>query len=227
MKMLDSLRGGLIVSCQARPGSPLRHTQIMVAMARAAQIGGAVGIRADGPQDIAAIRAAVSLPIIGIYKQDIQGYEVYITPTLESAQQVQSAGANLIALDATDRPHPGGMTGAQIIRYFKEALKAPLMADISTLEEGIVAAEAGADVVATTLLGYTPYTRQVTPPDYTLVQELVKAVSVPVIVEGHITTPDQARQALDLGAHAVVVGAAITQPEWITQHFVEALKFRG
>jgi N-acylglucosamine-6-phosphate 2-epimerase len=222
--VIDKLRGGLIVSCQAASDSPLRHSLIMRAMAEAAEEAGAVGIRADGPEDIAAIRAAVQLPIIGIYKQQRADVEVYITPTLDAAREVVRAGADLIAVDATHRPHPGGQSGADLVRQCKRHLDAPVMADISTLEEGIAAEEAGADLLGTTLAGYTPYSRQLVTPDFQLVEDLVRAVSIPVIAEGRVGTPEDAVQALRLGAYAVVVGAAITQPGWIARRFVEALR---
>lgn len=223
MDTLQRLRHGLIVSCQARPGSPLRSSHIMAAMAQAAEQAGAAGIRANGPEDIAAIRAAVRLPIIGIYKQDLPGTEVYITPTLAAAREVVAAGADLVAVDATDRLRPGGLTAAQMIQGCRTELRVPVMADISTLAEGIAAAEAGADLIATTMVGYTPYSQHLSPPDFELIRELVSGVPTPVVVEGHITTPEQARRALDLGAYAVVVGAAITQPDWITRRFVAGI----
>jgi putative N-acetylmannosamine-6-phosphate epimerase len=215
---------GLIVSCQAKPGSPFRDPRIMVAMALAAQIGGAVGIRANGPEDIAAIHAAVPMPLIGIYKQVLPGSDVYITPTLDAARQVAKAGADVIALDATPRLRPGDLTLVQLIRAIKEELGVMVMADVSTLEEGIAAAGYGADLVATTLVGYTPYSHPTTLPDFELIHKMVKQIPVPLVVEGNVATPEDARLALDLGAYAVVVGAAITQPEAITHRFVKKMK---
>jgi putative N-acetylmannosamine-6-phosphate epimerase len=224
MDILKRLRHGLIVSCQAKAGSPLRDSKMMAAMAQAAEQAGAVGIRADGPADIAAIRAVVKIPIIGIYKQELPGTDVYITPTLESARAVVAAGADLVALDATDQPRPEGLTTTELIRCCQTELGVPVMADISTLAEGIAAAEAGADLVATTLVGYTPYSHHLAPPNFELIRELVLAVDTPVVVEGHISTPAEAHRALDLGAYAVVVGAAITQPDQITRRFVDATR---
>jgi N-acylglucosamine-6-phosphate 2-epimerase len=195
----------------------------MAAMARAAQVGGAVGIRADAPADISAIRAAVLLPIIGIYKQHLPTFDVFITPTLEAARQVIAAGANLLAVDATARLRPGGLTAAAFIKKCKNELGVPVMADISTFDEALAAAEAGADLVATTLVGYTPYSQPVSLPNFELVERMVKFSPVPVVVEGRVSTPEEARLAFDLGVYAVVVGAAITQPQWITQRFVEAI----
>ena len=194
----------------------------MAAMARCAEIGGAAGIRANGPSNIKAIKEAVSLLVIGIYKIICAGSEPYITPTFEAAKEVAKAGADIIAVDATLRPHANGLSAHELIAQIK-TLGLPVMADISTCEEGVAAEEAGADIVATTLSGYTPYSRQLEGPDFELISELVKAVRILVIAEGRIWTPEQARKALGLGAHAVVVGTAITRPEIITKRFSEAL----
>ena len=129
-----------------------------------------------------------------------------------------------MALDATARPRPGDLTAAELIRCCQTELGVPVMADISILPEGIAAAEAGAELVATTLVGYTAYSQHLSPPNFELIRELVLAVATPVVVEGHISTPAEARRALDLGAHAVVVGAAITQPDQITRRFVDAMR---
>ena len=222
-QLLQRLRGGLIVSCQAEAHEPLYGANIMAAMARAAVEGGAVGIRANGPEDIQAIRQVVSLPIIGILKVDLPGYEVRITPRLADALQIARAGADIIALDATHRPHPDGDKPANLIHAVKEATGCPVMADVSTAEEGIAAAQAGADLVGTTLSGYTYNSPRQAGPDFMLVQQLVRRLTIPVIAEGRIATPAQARQALELGAYAVVVGAAITRPQWITRQFTQLL----
>jgi len=220
---ISQLHHGLIVSCQAEAHEPLHGSSLMAAMARAAVEGGAVGIRANGPPDIQAIRQAVRVPIIGIYKVDFAGYEVRITPRIPEALQVAQAGADIIALDATHRPHPDGTSAADLIRAVHQATGCPVMADISTLEEGLAAAQAGADLVGTTLSGYTHSSPSQPGPDLELLQQLVRQVDVPVIAEGRIATPSQARLALDLGAYAVVVGAAITRPQWITRQFSLAL----
>ncbi len=198
----------------------------MAAMAQAAVEGGAVAIRANGPADIAAIRAAVSLPIIGLYKIDLPGFEVRITPTVSAALELAEAGADVIAVDATKRPHPEELSAAEMIKRVHEATRLPVLADISTLEEGLAAAEAGADLVATTLSGYTAYSPQQDEPDFALIQQLAPALKrkgIPLIAEGRIHTPQQAAQALACGAFAVVVGTAITRPQEITKRFVLAI----
>ncbi|MEJ5199663.1 MAG: N-acetylmannosamine-6-phosphate 2-epimerase [Anaerolineae bacterium] len=216
------LRGGLIVSCQALPHEPLHGSEIMARMALAAWQGGAVGIRANTPQDIHAIRGAVPLPLIGIYKDG--DADVYITPTLEHGRAVARAGADIVALDATGRPRPDGLTLAETIAALHAEFAIPVMADVSTFDEGLAAVEAGADLVSTTLSGYTPYSPQQEEPDLALVAALAGRLAVPVIAEGRISTPALARAALEAGAFAVVVGAAITRPQWITARFVAALQ---
>ena len=222
--LLERLGQGLIVSCQAEQHEPLHGAALMARLAQAAATGGAVGIRANGPQDIAAIRAAVNLPIIGIYKADLPGFQVRITPTIGHARQIAAAGADLIALDATARPHPNGVTTAELIARVHEATGCPVVADVATVEEGLAAAAAGADAVATTLSGYTDDSPSREEPDFDLIRQLAHGLPVPLIAEGRIATPEQAVRALALGAYAVVVGSAITRPQWITERFVEKLR---
>ena len=218
------LARGLIVSCQAPEGTPLRAASHMAAMAKAAEQGGAVAIRANGPNDIRAIKAQVQLPMIGLWKLDIEGFEPYITPTLESARAIAEAGADIIAIDATLRPHPEGSM-ADFLKTLKQELGLPIFADVSSLEEGLAAAEAGADYLSTTLSGYTPYTVKTTEPDFQLLENLAKALSIPIVAEGRIWTPEQLAQAFELGAYAVVVGTAITNPFEITKRFAAAVPF--
>ena len=212
-------RGGLIVSCQARVDNPLHGPVHMAAMAQAAEQGGAVGLRANGVADVAAIRAVSALPIIGIVKDFTQA-QVMITTDIPAALSVIKAGAQIVALDCTNRPRPKNVTWRDILRAIHDA-GAQVMADIATLDEGLAAAEAGADYIATTLSGYTDATRATGPgPDLPLVKALAAATQTPIIAEGRIATPAQARLALDAGAHAVVVGTMITNPRAITQSFV-------
>jgi len=228
--VLERLRGGLIVSCQARGENPLAGLAFMAAMAQAAELGGAVGIRASGAADIAAIRARVHCPIIGIDKVWTDGFEVYITPTFAAAGPIAAAGADIVAVDGTPRPRAQGETLAHLIRRIHDDLGTLVMADASTWEEGVAAAELGADIVATTMSGYTPYSRQASGPDLEMLRQLARHVDVPIIVEGKIWHPEEVRQALDLGAWAVVVGTAITNPLEITRRFVAAIRgeaYRG
>lgn len=219
---VEQVRGRLIVSCQALANEPLYGATIMARMALAAREGGAAAIRANGPDDIRAIREAVDLPIIGLYKDGDSG--VYITPTFRHARAVAEAGADVIALDATPRPRPDGGSLADLIRAIHDELGVMVMADISTLEEGISAASLGADFVGPTLSGYTAYSPELEGPDFDLIHALVRELSVPIIAEGRIRTPAEARAALDAGALAVVVGSAITRPQWITAQFAASLR---
>ncbi|MBI5812703.1 MAG: N-acetylmannosamine-6-phosphate 2-epimerase [Meiothermus silvanus] len=218
------LQHKLIVSCQARADTPLHGPRFMAAMAEAAERGGAGGIRANGAEDIRAIRAVTQLPIIGIDKRlDPQG-NVIITPDLESARRVVEAGADLVALSCAFYQRPSLPELHTLIREIQDELGVPVMADCSTLEEGLWAAEAGADLVASTLSGYTPATQGLHQgPDLELVADLSRQARVPVVAEGRIWTPQEARAALEAGAYAVVVGTAITNPTEITRRFVEAL----
>jgi N-acylglucosamine-6-phosphate 2-epimerase len=219
-EFIAAVRGKLIVSCQALEDEPLYGAEIMAKMAVAAQMGGAVAIRANTPVDIRAIRAAVDLPIIGLYKSGTA--DVYITPTIQHALEIVEAGADVVAIDGTQRPRPNGDSFREQVAGV-HAQGRLVLADVSTLAEGISAAEQGADFIAPTLSGYTTYSRQLAEPDFVLLRELVETVQVPVIAEGRIHTPQQARQALDYGALAVVVGSAITRPQLITATFVKAI----
>ncbi|MCG8364123.1 MAG: N-acetylmannosamine-6-phosphate 2-epimerase [Pseudanabaenales cyanobacterium] len=209
-QVLQTLKGGLVVSCQAPVDSPLSDPMVIAAMAQAAINQGAVGVRIDTPAHVRAVRKRVRAPIIGLWKQQISGYQVYITPQFEQALAIAEAGADMIAIDATLRDRPGGETVAGLIQQIHQHLNKPVMADVDTLEAAIAAAEAGADLVGTTLYGYTAQTQQNTPPAYDLLVEIVKKLSIPAVCEGGVASPQMARKALDIGAYTVVVGTAIT-----------------
>lgn len=218
------VRGQLIVSCQALPEEPLHGAEIMARLAIAARQGGSRAIRANAPADIAAIRAAVDLPIIGLYKENLPGYDVYITPTLAHAQAVAAAGSDVIAIDATARPRPQPGSLADYIAAIHQTTGCLVLADIATAAEALAAEAAGADLVSTTLSGYTPDSPKLPGPDLELVRTLAGRLRVPLLAEGRYHTPEQARQALDCGALAVIVGGAITRPQEITRRFVAALQ---
>lgn len=220
----ELIRGGLVVSCQALENEPLHGPFFMAALAYAAEQGGAAGIRANSPPDLRAIRRVITLPLIGLWKVNYPGSDVYLTPTFAEAAAVAAAGADVVALDGTARSRPDGTDLVTLIRRVRDELERPVLADVSTLEEGLTAVEAGADFVSTALAGYTPYSRQLAGPDLELVAELAERVSVPVLAEGRLWTPEEGREALSRGAHAVVVGAAITRPQQITTRFAAALK---
>jgi N-acylglucosamine-6-phosphate 2-epimerase len=221
VKLLEELRGGLIVSVQAWPGSALDDPHVIGAMARAAQEGDAVAVRVQGVANLRAVRARVQLPIVGLIKREYPGFEPYITPTVEEVTAIAEAGADLIAFDATGRPRPGGTRLDTIVDAVHAAGKLA-MADCATLEEGRTAAQLGADVVATTLCGYTAETAGATLPALELVAGLRQApgdAGAFIVCEGGVHSPDQLRAALDAGADAVVVGTAITNVDWLVREF--------
>ncbi|MEV4481381.1 N-acetylmannosamine-6-phosphate 2-epimerase [Micromonospora coxensis] len=221
--LLATIDGGLIVSCQAGHGHPLRDTATMCRLAEAAVLGGATAVRCGGVgglADVRAVAAAVTVPVIGLTKRGAAG--VFITPTVADALQVLAAGAAVVATDATARPRPDGAALRDTIEAVHDA-GGIVMADVSTLAEGVAAATAGADLVATTLSGYTPYSPGTDEPDIALVRHLVADLpGLPIVAEGRYSRPEYVRQALDAGARAVVVGTAITDPVWITRGFAAA-----
>lgn len=218
---LEAVKGRLIVSCQALENEPLHGVEVMAKMAIAAKIGGAAAIRANGPADIRAIKRAVDLPLIGLYKQGDSG--VYITPTFDAAAEIAEAGADVIALDCTRRPRPDGVRIEALLGRIHRELGLPTFADVSTLDEAKAAAELGVSMAAPTLAGYTEGSPAQAGPDFALLARMIADLPIPVIAEGRIHGPEQARRALDMGAWAVVVGSAITRPRTITARFVEAL----
>jgi N-acylglucosamine-6-phosphate 2-epimerase len=196
--LLGSLKGGLVVSCQAIRDTPLSRPDVLGLIAATVASAGAAAVRAEGIPNIQAIRVAVSVPLIGLWKDGADG--PYITPTLEHALAVAEAGADIVAIDATQRPRRDGRTLSDVIRAIHEGTGRAVLADISTLDEGMAAAEAGADLVATTLAGYTPYSPLTDGPDLGLVGDLSSRSPVPVLAEGRIRTPFEARAAMARGA---------------------------
>jgi N-acylglucosamine-6-phosphate 2-epimerase len=215
----EALRGGLVVSVQAPEGSPLAATSHLAAMARAAEAGGAAGIRAT---EVVRIKEAVKLPVIGLRKRRMEGSEVYITPQLEDARAVAAAGADIVAVDATLRSRPGGLSAERFLVEVLRELSQPVLADVDGLEAGLAARAAGAAAVATTLAGYTDDGEPSAGPALELVAALAAELDCPVLAEGRIASPDQAREAFEAGAFAVVVGTAITDPAALTRRFADA-----
>ena len=208
--IIQKLQGGLIVSCQAPAESPMHQPEVIAAMAEAAVNQGAIAIRLDTPAHVKAVRQKISAPIIGLWKQQIPGFEVYITPQFDHAAAISQAGADIIAIDATVRSRPNQETVATLIERIHIELGKLVMADVDTLAAAISAANAGADLIGTTLYGYTAETQHLKPPGFDLLAELIKKLPIPIICEGGIASTQMAKQALDMGAYAVVVGTAIT-----------------
>ena len=223
---VESLKGKLIVSCQALPHEPLHSSFIMGRMALAAKEGGAYGIRANTKEDIAEIQTQVDLPVIGIVKRDYEDSKVYITPTMREINELMEVRPDIIALDATHSLRPGGRTLDEFYREIRKSYPEQLlMADCSTVEEALHADQLGFDFIGTTLVGYTDQSKslKIESNDFEIIRQIVAKVKHRVIAEGNINTPEKAKRVIELGAFSVVVGSIITRPQLITKSFAEAL----
>lgn len=224
-KILKQIRHQLIVSCQARVGWPMYGCEIMAAFAKAAEIGGAAGIRATGADNITAIKQKVSLPIIGINKIFNDDYDVYITPTYQSAKEILGVGVDIVAMDATARQRPNGERVQDIVRKIREDYPDVLiMGEISTIEEAKSVLQIGFDIISTTLSGYTEESKDVTSVNLQLIKDIAKITDTPIIAEGKIQSGEEACECLRAGAYSVVVGTSITRPEVLTKRFTSALR---
>lgn len=226
------LKRGLIVSCQATVEEPMHGSDIMARMAIAAKWGGAVAVRVNTYSDLLAVRKAVDIPILGLIKQQYEGYYPYITPTMKEVDLVVDSGAEIVCVDATSYPRPDGNDLKTFISMIRE--KHPnveILADVSTAEEGIYAASLGVDYVATTLSGYTPDTidknasviQEFREPDFAIIEKLVESIDTPIVAEGKFWDAENAIKALKLGAYAVTIGAGITRPQIITKKIVDEI----
>lgn len=221
-----ALQGGLIVSVQAPEGSPMRDSQVIAAMAEASLRNGAIGVRLESPEHIGAVRRRCpEALIVGLWKRSFPDSSVYITPGWEEIQAVWAAGADVIALDATERARPAGQDLAELVRRASVDLRAPLMADIDSVDNGLRAAALGCQWVGTTLFGYTEATAEARPPAWELLAPLRQQLpaSTSLICEGGIATANQACSALQQGADAVVVGTAITGVDLQVAAYVGAI----
>lgn len=225
-QIIESMCGGLIVSCQVQKDDPIYTDDIVVKMAEAAKWAGAVGIRANSPEQIAAIKKVVDLPMIGLYKIWHDDTDVFITPTLEAARQVWEAGAEIIALDCTEQiTHEGSPAYELLPIVKKEFPEAIIFADVSTYDEAKRAIELGADIVAPTLYGYTEATKHIEEPNLREFAKMCRDFKndAYIMMEGHIYTPEDAMKCIYLGADAVVVGSAITRPHLTAKRYVDLL----
>lgn len=225
MKIIDKLKHKVVVSVQAMPNEPLYQEQCMIAMMKSVIKGGAAGLRVAGARDVANAKKLFDVPIIGLTKPEIipDNWQeiVYITPTITEVIDLYNAGADIIAFDGTMRKRPNGANLEDIIKYIK-IHKRISMADISTLEEGLNAQNLGADILSTTLSGYTQFSKDKgNEPDFELLKQLVDNTDLPVVLEGRIWEPEQVDRAFEIGAHCVVIGSAITRPQLITKRFIQ------
>lgn len=226
-KNVESIKGKLVVSCQALPHEPLHSSFIMGRMAVPAKEGGARGIRANTKEDIAEIKSLVDLPVIGIVKRDYEDSAVYITPTMKEIEELMEVKPEIIALDATGALRPGGKTLKDFFEEVKKAYPEQLfMADCSTVEEALYADELGFDFIGTTMVGYTPQSKnlKIETNDFEIIREILEKAKHPVIAEGNINTPEKVKRVIELGCYSVVVGSIITRPQLITKSFAEVLE---
>ena len=227
--ILHALKGKLIVSCQASKGEPLCAPEHITALALSALNGGASALRLEGADNVAAVRAKTDVPIVALTKMEIPESErlssVYITPTFADAETLAKAGADVIALDATTRPRPGGESFESIVQQIHERLGKLVWADLSCIDDLAQALDSGADIVSTTLSGYTAETKAPNHagPDFSLLEWLCNISGKPTILEGRVWTPEEVTRAFEIGAYAVVVGSAITRPQLVTRRFVDAI----
>lgn len=224
MTIIENLKGKIIVSSQAIPDEPFYDEKCMLAMMQSVVNGGAGGLRVAGARDVKNAKS-FNIPVIGLTKPEKLPENwrsvVYITPSLKEVNELINAGADIIAFDGTSRPRTNNCTLTDIISEIKKANRLS-MADISTLEEGINCANLGADIISTTLAGYTDESGEAgDTPDFELLEKLVKTIDKPVILEGRIWTPEEVEKAFELGAHCVVIGSAITRPQLITKRFCQ------
>ncbi len=229
---IEKLKQGLVVSAQAAGDEPLNKPEHLLALSLSALNGGASGLRLEGIENIRYIKARVKVPVIGLLKsgevEDSQRLQkVYITASFSDAELIAEAGADIIAIDATSRERPDGLSLSDLIGKIHSELQKPVWADVSSIDEGMNAARCGADLVSTTLYGYTEDSKRYEedPPDFELLGALCKNLKVPVALEGRVWHPEELRRAFELGAFTVVVGSAITRPQLITRRFVRAIPF--
>jgi len=221
MPLLDQLDGGVVISCQSQsPAHPMYPPSAIARLARCAELGGAVAVRINHPRNVRAARRAVGVPVVGLYKVRHPGRRSLITPTFERAAALADAGAGVLAVEAVERPGLPADLAAGLVSRIRDELGLPVMADVSTLDEGRRAWEAGATLVGTTLSGYTAQSPTLTDPDLRLVEQLADE-GIRTVAEGRFRTPDQVAQAFDRGAFAVVIGTAVTDPVAITRWLVD------
>ena len=225
--IIERLKNCIIVSCQSEGDDPCNtNPEYMALFARAAEMGGAKGIRTEGIEKLKAIKRTVNLPVIALQKSQFEDGTVRITSSFKEVEQLIAAGSDIIAIDGTFRIR-NGFSGPDFIKEVKKRYGCLVLADIATNKEAMACVKSGADAVSTTLNGYTPETKQFHDgPNYTLLSEIVANIDVPVFAEGRYNTPAEAEKAMQLGAYAVISGTAITRPRIITSWFVEAINNR-
>lgn len=230
------LKRGLVVSCQATPEEPMFGSEIMAKMAYAAEIGGAVGVRVNTYPDLVAVRQAVKIPVLGLIKKTYEGYYPYITPTMKEVAQVVESGAEIVCIDATSYPRPDGLKLSEFVSKIRSLYPdVEILADVSTVEEGVYASSLEVDYVATTLVGYTPDTidnksdliQEFREPNFKIIEQLAKVIDKPIMAEGRLWNGENAIKAFEAGAYVVTIGAGITRPQIITKRIVDEIAESG
>lgn len=215
------LKGGLVVSCQAPNGTAIDTPEFIAAQSLTVIQAGAVGIRAQGIANVAAVAKVTEVPIIGLVKRYLDDTPVYITPILNDVLELEAAGASIVAIDATERVRSGGVTLEKFMAEIRAVTKVPILADVDSIEAGLIAESLGCEAIATTLSGYTDKAAPKLP-NLELVEQLAKKIKVPIVAEGGFNRPEQVVQAFNAGAWTVCVGTAITNPYLLTKSFIEA-----
>jgi N-acylglucosamine-6-phosphate 2-epimerase len=222
-EIISKLKNNIIVSCQAGKDEPMYSPEAIILMTKASIKGGAKAIRAESPTSIRQIKHFFDIPVIGLYKKIYQNSEVYITPTRKEVDSIAISGSDIIAIDATNRKRPFNEKLEDIVNYIHDKYNLPVMADISNYEEGINAEKIGFDLIATTLSGYTSYSKKSDEPDFELLYKLSSNIRTPIILEGRVWEINHLKKAFKMGAYSVVIGSAITRPNLITKRFCNSI----
>ena len=223
--ILEKLRGGMIVSCQSEGEDPFNaDPNYMGLFAKAAEMGGAVGIRTQGIEKLKAIKKATNIPVIGLIKSQFSDGTVRITGSYKEVEELIASGSDIIAIDGTFRKREG-LDGPHFIKSVKDSYGCIVLADIATCLEAKACEECGADAISTTLNGYTPETFSIVEgPNLYVLEEILRTVQIPVFAEGRYNKPEDAQIAMEMGAYGVISGTALTRPRVITKWFVEAVE---
>lgn len=222
MKPFAPLKKGLVVSCQVPDGTPIDTPEFIAAQAETVLQAGAVGIRAQGIANVAAIARVVSVPIIGLIKRYSDSTSIHITPEVDDVLNLEQAGATIVAIDATGRLRENGLSFPAFMEELRNRTEVPILADVDTVEAALLAESLGCDAVATTLSGYTSAPAPQLP-NIELIKEISKVVKVPIIAEGGFNKQEQVIQAFNSGAWSVCIGTAITNPYLLTKSFVQVI----
>lgn len=222
MKPFAPLKKGLVVSCQVPDGTPIDTPEFIAAQAETVLQAGAVGIRAQGIANVAAIARVVSVPIIGLIKRYSDSTSIHITPEVDDVLNLEQAGATIVAIDATGRLRENGLSFPTFMEELRNRTEVPILADVDTVEAALLAESLGCDAVATTLSGYTSAPAPQLP-NIELIKEISKVIKVPIIAEGGFNKQEQVIQAFNSGAWSVCIGTAITNPYLLTKSFVQVI----